>query len=162
MSPRCSVMTFFDQKLTMYHTFFKFHWCYQKVCQTHDTSNKMEKSVQISWEEDTSMSPRCSEMTMFFQKWRMYHTIGKVFRPVPKWCSPIFWWFWSKKSGSTASDIYQFWKKVSIWLQRGDIDVTTLQRETYFFWKCLDVWFGLHGFSTPKIDQKSVSKAWYI
>ena len=43
MSPRCGVMTLFDKKFTMYHTFLNSIDVTQKACQTRDTSNKMEK-----------------------------------------------------------------------------------------------------------------------
>ena len=42
------------------------------------------------------------------------------------------------------------------------IDVTTLERNCYCFWKVTDVYTVLHGFATPKIIKKSMPKPWYM
>ena len=53
-------------------------------------------------------------------------------------------------------------KKLQFRVGGANIDVTTLQRNQYFFQECVDVFSVLHGFEGKKIQQKSMQNAKYI
>ena len=88
MSPRSNEMTTFFEKLTMYETFCKVFghgWTVvglreplkteffgaQKMCLTRYTREKVKNSDAFAWEVRTSMSPRCTEITTYFEKLQM-------------------------------------------------------------------------------------------
>ena len=114
------------------------------------------------WEWRTSMSPRLNEITTFFEKRSMYHAFRKVFGRVPKLGSAVFQSFLAKKRVPKTLYIRKSEKKWWFRVRGAHIDVTTLERNCYFFWKVTDVLTVLHGFATPKIIKKSVQNAKYI
>ena len=70
--------------------------------------------------------------------------------------------FWSKKVCPKRDTREKVKKKWCFRVRGVHIDVTTLERKCYFFWKVAYVFSVLHGFGTPKIRKKSVSNRWYM
>ena len=63
------------------------------------------------------------------------------------------------------SKTWYTWKSEKKWCFRVrgvHIDVTTLERKSYFFSKVANVFSVLQSFGTPKIKKKSVSNRWYM
>ena len=75
----------------------------------------------------------------------------------------LFFMIFSKKKVCPKRDTFEKVEKKWWFRVRGaHIDVTTLERNCYFFWKVTDVFSVLHGFATPKIKKKSMQKQWYM
>ena len=113
-------------------------WSYLKSVRNRKYIQEFAKKyINFTWEGRTSMSPRSNEITTFFQKWTMYNTFDKVFWRVLSLGLASFGGFLVKKSVRNRKGIRKSEKKKKWWFRVGGahIDVTTLERNCYFFWK---------------------------
>ena len=115
MSPRCSVMTLFDQKLTMYHTFFKFHWCYQKsVSNAGYIYQHLKKVFKFRERETHQCHHAAAKWPSFFKSVQCITHLARYFTRNEVLESVFFEDFWPKKVGQTRGISNIFEKKCTL------------------------------------------------
>ena len=134
----------------------------KKVCQMHETFEKVKKKYWFRKRGAHIDVTTLERKACFFWKVEDLRCVLQGFARAHQSVWPVFLEvFWEKKvcpKRYTHEKVKKKW-----WFRMGGvhIDVTTLERNEYFFWKVIDVLSVFNGFATPKSGRKSVPNRSY-